>query len=69
MPDGKLGSARRRISIFNWKRKCGGLSPTEMRRLKRLENENANLKKVVADLCFRASSAEDFEACPEAQAG
>jgi hypothetical protein len=34
----------------NWKRKYDGLSPTEMRRLKQLEDENAKLRKVVADL-------------------
>ena len=48
MSAGKPGSARR--PNFNWKRKYDGLSPTEMRRLKQLENENAKLKKVVADL-------------------
>ncbi len=35
---------------FNWKRKYDGLLPTEMRRLKQLEDENAKLRKVVADL-------------------
>ena len=33
-----------------WKRKYDGLSPTEMRRPKQLEDENAKLRKVVADL-------------------
>jgi putative transposase len=37
-------------TYFNWKRKYDGLSPTEMRRLKQLEDENAKLRKVVADL-------------------
>lgn len=35
---------------FNWKRKYDGLLPTEMRRLKQLEDGNARLRKVVADL-------------------
>jgi hypothetical protein len=47
--------------------------PDEMRRLKQLEDENAKLKKLVADLSLdrdcRMSSAESCEACPEAQAG
>ena len=30
-------------TYFNWKRKYDGLSPTEMRRLKQLEDENAKL--------------------------
>jgi putative transposase len=35
---------------FNWKKKYAGLLATEMKRLKRLEDENARLKKIVADL-------------------
>ena len=61
-------------TYFNWKKKYAGLLPTEMRRLKQLEDENGKLKKLVADLsstgrCCRTSSAESSEACPEAQAG
>ena len=37
-------------TYFNWKRKYDGLLPTEMRRLKQLEDENSKLRKVVADL-------------------
>ena len=37
-------------TYFNWKRKYDGLLPTEMRRLKQLEDENGKLKKLVADL-------------------
>jgi putative transposase len=58
-------------TYFNWKRKYDSLLPTEMRRLKQLEDENSKLRKVVADLAstrrrFRTLSAESFEACPEA---
>jgi putative transposase len=35
-------------TYFNWK-KYDGLLPTEMRRLKQVEDENAKLRKVVAD--------------------
>ena len=35
-------------TYFNWKRKYDGLLPTEMRRLKQLEDENSKLRKVVA---------------------
>jgi len=34
----------------NWKKKYDGLLPTGMRRLKQLEDQNAKLRKVVADL-------------------
>ena len=37
-------------SYFNWKKKYAGLLPTEMKRLKQLEDENSRLKKIVADL-------------------
>ncbi|MFK4492401.1 putative transposase [Bradyrhizobium sp. USDA 336] len=35
-------------TYFNWKKKYDGLLPTEMRRLKQLEDENGKLKKLVA---------------------
>lgn len=37
-------------TCFNWKKKYAGLLPTEMKRLKQLEEENSRLKKIVADL-------------------
>ena len=37
-------------TYFSWKKKYAGLLPTEMKRLKQLEDENAQLKKIVADL-------------------
>ena len=37
-------------TYFTWKKKYAGLLPTEMKRLKQLEDENARLKKIVADL-------------------
>jgi putative transposase len=37
-------------TYFNWKKRYDGLLPSEMRRLKQLEDENSKLRKVVADL-------------------
>ena len=37
-------------TLYNWKKKYGGLSVSEVRRLKQLEEENNRLKKLVADL-------------------
>ena len=37
-------------TYYNWKKKYGGLGVSELRRLKQLEAENAQLKKLVADL-------------------
>jgi len=36
-------------TYFNWKKKYDGLLPTEMKRLKRLEDESTRLRKLVAD--------------------
>lgn len=37
-------------TVYKWRAKYGGLTRTEMERLKALEAENRNLKKLVADL-------------------
>lgn len=39
-----------RATFYNWKKKYGGLGPSELRRLRQLEEENTKLKKLVADL-------------------
>lgn len=36
-------------TFFNWKSKYGGLDVDGVRRLKALENENANLKRLLAE--------------------
>jgi putative transposase len=36
--------------FYNWRKKLGGLGPSEVRRLKQLEEENSKLKRLVADL-------------------
>jgi putative transposase len=37
-------------SFYRWRQKYGGMETSEVRRLKDLERENAELKKVVAEL-------------------
>jgi putative transposase len=37
-------------TYYRWRKKYGGLMPSEMKRLKLLEEENAKLKRLVADL-------------------
>ena len=46
-------------TYFNWKKKYAGLLPTEMKRLKQLEDENARLKKIVADLTLDREILQD----------
>ena len=44
----KMGIAQ--ATFFNWKTRFSGLGPSELRRLRQLEEENSRLKKLVADL-------------------
>lgn len=37
-------------TFYRWKSKFGGMLPSDMKRLKQLEEENAKLNKLVADL-------------------
>lgn len=46
-------------TYFNWKKRYAGLLPTEMKRLKQLEDENARLKKIVADLTLDREMLQD----------
>jgi putative transposase len=36
-------------TIYTWRKRFGGLQATDVRRLRRLEAENARLKKLVAE--------------------
>jgi putative transposase len=46
-------------SFYNWRKKYGGLMPSEMKRLKQLEEENQRLKKLVADLSLDKEMLQD----------
>jgi putative transposase len=46
-------------TFFNWKRKFSGLGTQELRRLRQLEEENARLKQVVADLTLDKQMLQD----------
>lgn len=37
-------------TFYNWKSKYGGMTLSELKRMKELEEENARLKRLVADL-------------------
>lgn len=47
-------------TYFNWKKKYAGLLPTEMRRLRELEEENGRLKRIVADLTLDREMLQDI---------
>jgi putative transposase len=37
-------------TYYRWKKRYGGLMPSEVRRLKQLEEENGRLRRLVSDL-------------------
>ena len=47
-------------TYFNWKKKYDGMSPPEMRRLKQLEDENAKLKKLLAEQMLDAAALREL---------
>ena len=53
----KLGISE--ATFYNWKKKYGGLGAAELRRLRQLEDENARLKQIVADLTLDKQMLQD----------
>lgn len=39
-------------TFYNWKAKYGGMEASDVKRLKALESEHAELKKMYAELCI-----------------
>lgn len=61
-------------TYYRWRKKYGGLMPSEVRRLKQLEEENGRLKRMVADLSLDKAMLQDVlskssEACEGATPG
>jgi putative transposase len=46
-------------TFYNWKSKYGGMTVSEAKRLKSLEEENRRLKKLVADLTLDKDILQD----------
>ena len=46
-------------TFYRWKKKYGGLGVSELRRLKQLEEENRQLKRLVADLTLDKQMLQD----------
>lgn len=53
----KLGITQ--ATFYNWKRKYGGLGISDLRKLRQLEEENHQLKKLVADLSLDKQMLQD----------
>ncbi|MBB2719705.1 UNVERIFIED_ORG: nitrogen regulatory protein PII-like uncharacterized protein [Rhizobium etli] len=46
-------------TFYNWSKKYAGLMPSEMKRLRQLEEENTKLKRIVADLSLDKAMLQD----------
>jgi len=47
-------------TIYNWKRKYGGMQSSELKRLKELEAENTRLKRMYAELSLDHQMAKEI---------
>lgn len=60
----KVDEVCRKIGIsdatfYKWRQRYGGLGPSELRRLRQLEEENNKLKRLVADLSLDKAMLQD----------
>ena len=46
-------------TFYAWRKKYAGLMPSQMRRLRQLEEENTKLKRLVADLSLDKAMVQD----------
>lgn len=58
-------------TFYNWKKRYGGLTPSEVKRMRQLEDENNRLNKIVPDLTLDKARLQDvvrrsYESCPSA---
>jgi putative transposase len=59
-----VGEVYRKLGIseatyYNWRKKYAGLTASEMKRLRQLEEENGKSKKIVADLSLDKAMLQD----------
>lgn len=47
-------------TYYNWKSKYGGMSASELKRLREMEAENAKLKRMYADLALENTALKDL---------
>ena len=46
-------------TFYNWRKRYAGLMPSEVKRLRQLEEENAKLKRIMADLSLDKAMLQD----------
>ena len=47
-------------TYFNWKARYGGMTASEIKRLRELEEENAKLKRMYADVALECRALKDL---------
>jgi len=47
-------------TYYSWKSKYGGMSASELKRLREIETENAKLKRMYADLALENTALKDL---------
>ena len=47
-------------TYYSWKKKYGGMDASEIKRLKELEEENAKLKRMYADIALENTAMKDL---------
>ena len=47
-------------TFYNWKSKYGGMSASELKRMREIEEENAKLKKMYADLALENNALKEL---------
>jgi putative transposase len=48
-----------RATFYQWRSKYAGTTPSELKRIKELESENAKLKRMYADLALENNAIKD----------
>ena len=46
-------------TFYNWRKRYGGMMPSEVKKMRQLEEENAKLKRIVADLSLDKAMLQD----------
>ncbi|MBB4005544.1 putative transposase [Aurantimonas endophytica] len=46
-------------TFYNWRKRYGGMMPSEVKKLRQLEEENGKLKRLVADLSLDKAMLQD----------
>jgi putative transposase len=49
-----------RATFYQWRSKYAGATPSELKRIKELESENAKLKRMYADLALENHAIKDI---------